>query len=118
MANPNIVNVTTIQGNTAAQALTTSLSNVVINGSASSTVIKINNLIVSNYGSSTIQSTVILKRGADSHYFAGNITIPSYSTLVVIGKDTGVYLLEGDQIQASATSNSVASCITSFETIS
>lgn len=118
MANPNIVGVVNITGNTIVSNVTTIFSNVITNSSTSNSIIKINNLIVSNYSNASITSTVQLNRSAANYYFAGAITIPANSTLVVIGKDTGVYLLEGDVIQANVSANVSASLIASFETIS
>lgn len=118
MANPNIVGVTTITGNTIVSNVTTVFSNVLTNASASNTVIKLNNLIVSNYTANNITTTVKLNRSAVDYYLAGFITVPANSTLVVMGKDTGIYLLEGDVIQANVSANVSASLIASFETIS
>ena len=118
MANPNIVGVTTINGNTIVSNVTTVFSNVLTNSAASNSVIKINNIIVSNYTSNTITTSVKLNRSAVDYYLAGFITVPGNSTLVVMGKDTGIYLLEGDVIQANVSANVSASLITSFETIS
>jgi hypothetical protein len=118
MSSPNIVNVTTIYGNTAVSAITTVTSNILTNSANSNSVIKLNNIIIANYTSNNIGTTVILNRSSSSHYLAGNITVPANSTLVVLGKDTGIYMLEGDIIQASATANTSASFIASYEVIS
>jgi hypothetical protein len=48
MANPNIVNVTTILANTAMQAVSASLVDIVANPASSGCVYKINSLSVSN----------------------------------------------------------------------
>lgn len=118
MANPNIVNVTSILGSTAVAALTTVTANIVTNNSGSNTVIKMNDVSISNYTASTITGNVMLNRAATIYYFAGNISIPAFSTLVVVGKDTSVYMLEGDVLQANVSANSSAHIIASFETLS
>ncbi|NBR24970.1 MAG: hypothetical protein EBU08_14590 [Micrococcales bacterium] len=118
MANPNIVGVTTITGNTAVSNVTTIFSNVITNSSGSNSVIKLNNIIVSNYSASTISASIKLNRSATDYYLAGGISIPANSTLVVVGKDTGIYMLEGDVLQANVSSNVSASLIASFESIS
>ena len=118
MANPNIVNVTAIYGSTAVSALTTATANIVTNNSGSNTVIKMNDISISNFSAATITGNVMLNRAATIYYFAGNISIPAYSTLVVVGKDTGVYMLEGDVLQANVSANSAAHLIASYETLS
>jgi ribosomal protein S8E len=118
MANPNIVNVTTIYGNTNVSALSTTTANVLTNSAASNTVIKINNLIVANYSNANITTSVVLNRSSTVYYFAGSVVVPANSTLVVVGKDTGVYLIEGDVVQANVSANSSSTLITSYEIIS
>ena len=117
MANPNIVNVTSIYGNTAVAALLTTVANVITNSSTSNNIIKINNLTVANYSNAAITTSVILNRNGNSFYFVGSVVVPSNSSMVVVGKDTSVYLIEGDVIQANVSANSAASLITSFEVI-
>ncbi len=118
MANPNIIGVTTINGNTTVSNVTTVFSNVLVNSAASNTVVKINNMVVSNYSANNITTTIKLNRNAVDYYLAGFIVVPANSTLVVMGKDTGIYLLEGDVIQANVSANVSASFIASFESIS
>jgi hypothetical protein len=117
MAAPNIVNVTTITGKTAVAVLTTSAADIISNASGSNTVVKVNNLAVANYTGSSVTTTVTVVRSATSYYLAGTITVPANSTLVVVGKDTGIYLEEGDKIQALASAGTSASVIASYEII-
>jgi hypothetical protein len=117
MANPNIVNVTTIYGNTAVTALTTVTANSVTNSSGSNSVYKLNNVSIANYTGVGITANVMLNRSATIYYFVGNVTVPANSTLIVVGKDTGVYMLEGDVLQANVSANSSASLIASYEQI-
>ena len=117
MANPNIVNVTSIYGNTSVAALTTSTANIVTNAAASNNVVKLNLVSVSNYTNASITSNVMLNRSSTIYYLAGNIVVPANSTLVVTAKDTGLYMLEGDVLQANVSANSSASMVASFETI-
>jgi len=48
MANPNIAALTTINGNTQVQAVTTSAAAIATNPSSSGKILKINSLIISN----------------------------------------------------------------------
>ena len=118
MAAPNIVNVTTIFGKTQYQQLTTSMANVVTNGSTSGNVIKVNDVLVANYTTSSIQTNVVVGRGTSVFYLAGNMAVPANSTLVVVAKDSSLYMEEGDYLQANASSATAAQISCSYEVIS
>ena len=113
-----MVNITSVTGKTAVAGLTTITSNVITNSSGSSTVNKLNNVILSNYTTSTVTANVIINRTSVLYYLAGTVSIPSNSTLVLLGKDTSVYLEEGDVIQANASANSSVNFTASYELIS
>lgn len=118
MAAPNIVNVTSIYGKTALTSVSTVTSNVITNASGSSNVLKINNIILSNYTSTSAGANVILNRSSTTYYLGGSLTIPPNSMLVVVAKDTSLYLEEGDVIQVNATVNSAINFTSSYEQIS
>lgn len=99
MANPNIVNVQDIRGKTSFQSVTESASAVVSNGSSSDTIIKVNSLVVSNVDEANHEVTVDILRGGVSRKIANKIVVPAGASLVVISKDTGVYLEEGDDLR-------------------
>jgi hypothetical protein len=119
MAAPNIVNVTTIIGKTSVLAVTTSATAVVENTAASGKVFKINSIIIANVdGTNAADVTVDLFRSSVAYPIASTITVPSDATLVVLSKETAIYLEEGDAIRCTASANSdlVATC--SYEEIS
>lgn len=119
MANPNIVTVTTITGQTALANATTSLANIVTNSANSSAVFKLNTVTLANFSTSNVFCNVVINRtGVGSFYQLGNSSIPAQSTLVVIGKDTPVYLLEGDVLQSNVSTNGAVSIVASYEQIS
>lgn len=118
MAAPNIVNVSTIFGKTQYQQVTTTLSNVITNGATSGNVIKVNDILIANYTTSSVQTNVVIGRGSSVFYLAGNMAIPSNSTLVVIAKDNSIYMEEGDYLQANASSATAAQITCSYEVIS
>ena len=118
MAAPNIVNVTTILAKTAAANVTTVTSNVLVNAVSSSTVVKINSVVLTNYGSNTVTGNVDFYRSSTSYPIAGNLLIPANSTMVVSGKDTAIYLEEGDVLRASANANVAVTLTSSYEVIS
>jgi hypothetical protein len=102
MAQPNIVSVTTIRGNTAVAAVTNVSSNLVVNSDGSGQVYKINTLYISNIhaNSNTALVSVGLLRTGVEYRVAANINLSANSTLDVINK--AIYLQEGDCIRISA----------------
>lgn len=118
MANPNIVNVFDIRGKTAVQAVTTSSSTIVENTSESDIIIKINSLVVSNKDPEEDRDiTVFFSRDSVDYRLASTISVPLNATLVVISKDTGIYLQEGDSLKVSGSANDALDAICSYEEI-
>ena len=119
MAAPNLVNVTSILGRTMVAALGTSANtDILTNGSSSGKVLKINSIIVANVnGSNSSDVTVhFYDNSATARYnLAHTVTVPADSTLVVIGKDSPIYLEEGDQIEAEASDASRLEIVISYE---
>lgn len=118
MAQPNIVAVTTIRGNTAVLNVTTVATNVVANIVASNKVYKINSLLISNIdGTNSADITAGLFKGGVEFRIASTITVPADATLVAISKDTSIYLEEGDYIRLTASANNDLNAILSYEEI-
>jgi hypothetical protein len=117
MAAPNLINASQITGKTALTALTTVTANVITNSSGSNTVDKLNNIILSNYTTSTVGANVVINRGATVYYLGGNVSIPANSALVLLAKDSSIYLEEGDVLQANVTANSAVTMTASYELI-
>jgi len=86
MANPNIVNVTNILGNTATQTVSTSMATIVSNPASSGCIYKINSLSVANYASNTYNINVQLNNGGANSYIARNVTVPAGSVISIVGK--------------------------------
>jgi hypothetical protein len=119
MAAPNIVNVTTILGKTAVQAVGTSATAIVTNTAASGKVFKINSLIVSNIdGVNPADITVEFFRSSVAYDIAKTVTVPADATLVVISKDTAIYLEEGDALRLLASAAGDLEAVCSYEEIS
>ncbi len=120
MANPNLVNVTTIKGKIEGHKLTTDAisdsGSAVITCSANK-LLKINSIIVANVdGSSSVNIDVAVHLdGDDRFYLAKTVAVPADSTLVVIGKDSPIYLEENDQLEARADVASDAELVVSYE---
>ena len=117
MAAPNIVNVSSIYGKTMGAALGTSTTTDMLT-CPSNKVLKINSIIVSNVdGTDAANVTVnFYDSSAVARYaLASTIAVPANATLIVLGKDSPIYLEEGDQIEAGASATSDLHIIISYE---
>ena len=116
MANPNLVNVTSITGESVQATLNTTLTTEIL-ACASDTLVKINNIIIANIdGSSSVDVSVfITKSGGSPIAIASTVAVPADSTLVVIDKNSAIYLEEGDNLEAGASANSDATITVNYE---
>ena len=109
MANPNIVNVTTILGNSSQIALSsTSATSLVSNPASSNKVYKINSIVVANVdGTNAVDITINIYSqaalGGTAFAIASTISVPADATLIVTDKTTSFYLLENQSIGAIAS---------------
>jgi hypothetical protein len=124
MAAPNVVNVATITGKTAVVDLSTTNATLVVENPASSNkVFKINSLYVSNVdGSTGAEITISLYSedniGGTATEICKTVVVPADATLVVISKDTSIYLEEDKSIGATASAASDLKVVCSYEEIS
>ena len=117
MAAPNIVNVTSIYGKTMGAALGTS-ANTDILTCPSDKVLKINSIIVANVDGTDAATVTVhfYDNSATARYnLAHTVAVPADSTLVIIGKDSPIYLEESDQIEAEASVASDLEMVISYE---
>lgn len=117
MAAPNLLTSTSVTGKTAMAQLTTSTANVLTNASNSNTVIRLDNVILTNYSSLPAFANVVINRSSVSYYLTGNVSIPANSTLVLLGRDTSLFLEEGDVLQANVNANTAVSFNAAYELI-
>jgi hypothetical protein len=118
MANPNIVNMTSMYGNTAVANVTTSATAIVTNNSASGKVFKINTLVVTNVDASTAANlTVDLYRSNVATQIISNISIAINTAYTPLDKTMALYLLEGDSIRLTTNANSRLQAVCSWEEI-
>jgi hypothetical protein len=115
MANPNIVNVTSILGKTDTFALTTTLTTTLLTA-ATDKVYKINSIMVANIdGTSAADVTIKYNDQSNTRAIANTISVPADATLSVIGKDNSFYLEEGDSIEGGASADGDLVCLISYE---
>ena len=113
MANPNIVSVTSIYGESIGQALSTTLDAVVMTV-ATHALVKINYIQVANDHATdaTVVTFAITKAdftsagvgssddNAAEIYLASTVSCPADDVLVILDKP--IYLMEGDNLEAGA----------------
>ena len=124
MANPNIVAVVSIFGNTTGFALTTTLTNVLLaNATASGKVYKVESIMVANVdGTNAADVTIDWNTNAGgtgtSIALAATISVPADATLNLVDKNSSFYLMENQSIIGGASANSDLECIIAYEEIS
>jgi hypothetical protein len=122
MANPNIVNVSTLNGNTVGALVTTSLASLVSNAASSATVYKIENVVISNITASAATVSVgwnnAAAAGGTTYWMANNVSVPASSTLIVTDKSTGIYLTENTSLVVIGGTANALHAVVSYEQIS
>lgn len=135
MANPNIVQVNTIEGRSMGFALSTSNGLMIppeaalaAGGVPTNEVYKINSITVSNTSTGTTAWVSVYRAtggvagpygtSSVSGYLAYQIDVPPKATLSILGKSTSIYLNEGHKISAVASQNSTLTFHASYEVIS
>jgi hypothetical protein len=131
MANPNIVNVTTILGTTT--YLTPSATTAVVllpNGASSNKVLKINQIVAANVnGSAAVDTTVAIysngavaqgsaPAGGTAFPIVSTVSVPADASLIVTDKTTAIYLMEGQSIIVTSGTASGITYTISYEDIS
>ncbi len=124
MASPNIINVTTILGKSDVVDLTTtSVTTVLSNAAASDKVLKVNSLVVSNVdGTNAADITISYfdaeALGGTETEIVSTVSVPANASLIVVDKNTSLYLEEDRSIGATAGSSNDLKVIVSYEEIS
>jgi len=132
MANPNIVNVTSIYGNTAyvTPSTTGATTSWTYNGStaltgltpAANTVNRVTSIVVTNVTSSAATATVAISNNATfgsgtAYNIAYQISIPPNATLTVTDKTTSFYVTENQSVGVTSGTGSALVYVATFEAI-
>jgi len=130
MANPNIVNVTSILGTTAYLTPSGTSALVLIrNASASGTVLKINQIVADNVnGSAAVDTTVSIysnggvapgsaPSGGTAYPVVSTVSVPADASLIVTDKTTAIYLMEDHSIAVTSGTASGITYSISYEVI-
>lgn len=131
MANPNIVNVTTIYGTTTYYTPTGTTAVVLLaNAAASSKVYKINQIVASNVdGTNAVNCTVSIytngavaqgsaPSGGTAYPVVSTVSVPANASLICVDKTTAIYLQEGTSISITSGTASKLTFSISYEDIS
>ena len=133
MANPNIVNVTSIYGNTAYVIPNGTTANTAwtYNGStsltgltpASGTVNRVTSIVVANNTASAANCSVAIANNATfgsgtSNYVAYQISVPAGASLIVTDKTTSFYVTENQSVGVITGTANALSFVATFEAIS
>ncbi len=124
MANPNIVAVTSILGNTTYLTPANTSANVLLSNAASSgTVLKINQIVCANVdGSSAANCTVTVNSaaagGGTAYPIVSTVSVPADASLIVVDKTTAIYLMENQSIVVTSGTASDLTFTISYEAIS
>lgn len=130
MANPNIVNVSAIYGNTT--YLTPSVTTAVVllpNAASSGVVNKIDNIVAANVTGTAAAATVSIytngavaqgsaPSGGTAYPIIYQVPVPANSAVVVVDKSTAFYLQEGTSITVTSGTASAITYTMSYEAIS
>tara|TARA_R110000772_G_scaffold115839_1_gene220779 strand:- start:335 stop:709 length:375 start_codon:yes stop_codon:yes gene_type:complete len=123
MAAPNMLAATSIFGKTATVSLTTtSATEILSNTDASGKVFKVNTLIVSNVDGSVDADIAVFyytedNLGGTATEIISGATVSVNGNLVILNKDTSIYLEENRSLGASASAGGDLKVIVSYEEI-
>lgn len=132
MANPNIVQVSVINGNTAYVIPSNTSVSVAwtYNGStsltgltpASGTVNKIDSIVVTNTTSAAATCTVAISNNptyasGTAYYIAYQISVPPNASVIVTDKTTSFYVTENQSVGVISGTGSALTYVASFEVI-
>ena len=116
MAAPNLIQVTSVYGKTTSTSIGTAVTVLVSNAVASNKSYKINSLYLSNIDNSlTARVSVDHYRLGTSIRLIDRMSLASGDSLVVLSRDTSIYLEEGDSLRAYADVSGRAHLVLSYE---
>jgi hypothetical protein len=122
MANPNIVNVTSIYGNTSYLIpATSSVTTWTALTPAAGTVNKLDSIVASNVTSSAVPVTVSINSavsgGGTAYRIAYQINVPANASLIIVDKTTALYVGEAQSIVVTVGTGSAIELTAAYEAI-
>ena len=122
MANPNIVNVTSIYGDTSYLIpSTTGATTWTALTPASGTVNKVNNIVASNVTGSAVAVTVSVNSatggGGTAYRIAYQISVPANASLIIVDKTTAIYVGESQSVVVTVGTSNAIELTASYEAL-
>lgn len=127
MAAPNSVLTSIINSGTETKAATTSAASLLGNPASSNRVYKIDSMVATNITDAPRDVTVTIVRTVNSAVpptsssgtfnLLRTASLPPYTFIPVISRDTQLFLTEGDRLEISASSNSAVNVTVSYTII-
>ena len=114
MAQPNIVNVSSILGTSEVKVLTTTLTTTLVTA-ASDKVLKMNLIRCTNITDSDATVDFDVEVGGTHKKIANEVTVPANSVVDIVDKNSSFYLMETDLLRGGASAGSAIDVLISYE---
>jgi hypothetical protein len=122
MAAPNLNAPTTITGKTTYLTLAnTDETNLLVNAASSGKALRVTMVTLANIdGANNVDATVRIytaASGGTGHALASTITIPADATVVLLGRDSSVWLEEDRRLTVTASAGGDLAVVCSYEEV-
>ena len=114
MAQPNIVNVSSILGTSEVKVLTTTLTTTLVTA-ASDKVLKMNLIRCTNITDNDATVDFDVEVAGTHKKIANEVTVPANSVVDITDKNSSFYLMETDLLRGGASAGSAIDVLVSFE---
>jgi hypothetical protein len=122
MAAPNLSAPTTITGKSVySTPANTSETTLLTNAASSGKALRLTSLTVANLGTGVADITVSLYSAATAgteYRIASTVAVPAYATLVVLGRDSSMWVEEDRRITVKSSAASALTIVCSYEEVS
>ena len=114
MAQPNIVNVSSILGTSEVKVLTTTLTTTLVTA-ASDKVLKMNLIRCTNITDNDATVDFDVEVSGTHKKIANEVTVPANSVVDIVDKTSSFYLMETDLLRGGASAGSTIDVLVSYE---
>ena len=114
MAQPNIVNVSSILGTSEVKVLTTTLTTTLVTA-ASDKVLKMNLIRCTNITDNDATVDFDVEVGGTHKKIANEVTVPANSVVDIVDKNSSFYLMETDLLRGGASAATTIDVLISYE---
>ena len=114
MAQPNIVNVSSILGTSEVKVLTTTLTTTLVTA-ASDKVLKMNLIRCTNITDNDATVDFDVEVAGTHKKIANEVTVPANSVVDIVDKNSSFYLMETDLLRGGASAGSAIDVLISYE---